>query len=170
MLDRTVVGFALLLVSAIPARAATIILDDACGGTPQVGSTFSFVVPTPVSGTSNVCLTPTVPFVTLHVFFSAPPSASDTTCSSSIFVTCSISQTGGITDVSFRGGPGLQAGVDFHIALQGFTTGQTINGVANVPEPATFFTALPVVLLAINALRRARRQPTPGMPEPGEGR
>jgi hypothetical protein len=97
-----------------------------------------------------------VTFVTLDLSFSPPPFAMDTTCSSTSFLTCTVSQTTDMTVVSFRGGPGLAAGVDFQINLQGFSVGETVNGVANVPEPATLFPA-GLGLVAIIGLRRARR-------------
>ena len=144
-------------MSVAPLRASSIAVDDNCGGTPSVGTSFSFTVPSPVSGISTECLDPTVIFDTLELVFSAPPVAVDTTCSSTIFTDCSVVEEGNQTEVTFEGGSGLPVGVDFRIALGGFTAGQTITGVANVPEPSTFqLTALMFAAAAICVLRRAR--------------
>jgi hypothetical protein len=162
MLARMAVVFALLLISMIPLKAGSIGVDEMCGGTPQVGSGFSFVVPTPVDGTSSLCLTPTVPFRSLTFVFAAPP-AVPVTCGSAVFLSCSVSETGNIDDVSFQGGAGIPAGVDFRIVLQGFATGQTISAQANVPEPDTLLLAA-LAALAISFVERAKLRRTHGKP------
>jgi PEP-CTERM motif-containing protein len=168
MLARMAVLCALLLISMIPLKAGSIGVGEMCGGTPLVGPSFSFVVPEPVGGTSSVCLTPEVPFVSLDFVF-ASSSTAPLTCDSTVFSSCSVSEAGGIADVSFRGGQGIPAGVDFSIVLQGFTAGQTISGLANVPEPDTLLLAA-LALLAISFVERARLRRTHGKPVSGADR
>ena len=160
MMARMAVIFALLLISLIPLKADFIGLDEMCGGTPSVGPSFSFVVPTPVEGTSSLCLTPAVPFASLTFVFVAPPTV-PVTCGSAVFSSCSVNETGNIDDVSFQGGAGIPVGVDFRIVLQGFATGQTINAQANVPEPDTLLLAA-LAALAISFAGRARLRRTRG--------
>ncbi|MBV9268949.1 MAG: hypothetical protein JO061_22455 [Acidobacteriaceae bacterium] len=155
-----VVSFGLMMVSCISVNGAGIGVIRGCGGTPAVGTTFSFEVPAPVGGVSEVCLDPTVPFVSLDLSFPASDAAPPITCDSTIFSTCLISQRGNTDDVMFEGGAGLPAGVDFEISLQGFAAGQSINGAANAPEPGTL-RLLGIMIsgvFAINALRRATRR------------
>ena len=148
----------LVIASVVPLRASAIAVDDSCGGTPLVGISFSFIVSPSAAGASTECLDPTVGFNTLKLIFPAPPTAADTTCSSTIFTDCFITEEGDQTEVIFEGGSGLPVGVDFRISLVGFTAGETITGLANTPEPATFqLTALIFMGTAIIcALRRAR--------------
>jgi hypothetical protein len=134
-------GLALLLILCGSLHAASVTVDDSCTGTPIVGSNFSFLLPAPVSGTSSTCLQASFQFQTLDLYFAAPPFATDINpCSSNLFSVCTISQNAGTTDVHFAAGsdPGVAAGMDFNVKLQGFTTGQQINGVANLPEPGAF--------------------------------
>jgi hypothetical protein len=115
-----------------------------------------------VGGTSSLCLTSTVPFVSLNFVFAVPPTV-PLTCGSALFLSCSVSETADIDDVSFQGGAGIPAGVDFRIVLQGFATGQTISAVANAPEPDTLLPAA-LAALAISFVGRARRRRTHGKP------
>jgi hypothetical protein len=162
MLARMAVILTLLLISMIPLKAGSIGVDEQCGGTPSVGPSFSFVVPTPVGGTSSLCLSSTVPFVSLNFVFAVPPTV-PLTCGSALFLSCSVSETADIDDVSFQGGAGIPAGVDFRIVLQGFATGQTISAVANAPEPDTLLPAA-LAALAISFVERAGRRRTHGKP------
>jgi hypothetical protein len=91
-----------------------------------------------------------------------PPTA-PLTCGSAVFLSCSINETSNIEDVSFQGGAGIPAGVDFRILLQGFATGQTISAVANAPEPDTLLPAA-LAALAISFVGRARLRRTHGRP------
>jgi hypothetical protein len=161
MLARVAVIFALLLISMIPLKAGFIGVDEMCGGTPLVGPSFSFVVPTPVDGTSSLCLTPAVPLASLNFVLAVP--TAPLTCGSAVFLSCSVSETGNIDDVSFQDGAGIPAGVDFRIVLQGFATGQTISAQANVPEPDTLLPAA-LAALAISFVERARLRRTHGKP------
>ena len=156
--------FAFLAITSVaPLSASAIAVDDNCGGTPQVGTSFSFVVSPSAAGASIECLDPTVVFNTLELIFPAPPTAADTTCSSTIFTDCSVAEEGDQTEVIFEGGSGLPVGVDFRISLVGFTVGETIAGLANTPEPSTFqLAALIIVGAAITCvLRRAKPLKTP---------
>jgi hypothetical protein len=144
----------------VPMKAASIGVDESCGGTPPVGLVFDFPVPASAGGISAVCFTPTTGFFALDFDFSAPPAAIDLTCSSTVFATCLTSQTGNTTEVSFLGGPGIPDGVDFRVALAGFTVGQTIDAVADSPEPATLPLCglIAISVLAISVVRRATLQ------------
>jgi hypothetical protein len=140
MLSRSLFVFGLLLRFWIPAHASSAAVMD-CTGTTPVGTSFDFLVapPPPGSDISSQCFaTTTTAFRALDFFFAAPPTASDlTSCASTFFAICSITEAGSITDVHFAQGTnsGIPTATDFDVVLQGFTTGQQINAVANVPEP-----------------------------------
>jgi hypothetical protein len=152
---KALLAFVLALILCGSLHASNVGLDDSCTGTPLVGPTFTFLVPAPVSGTSSECQQASVQFRTLDLFFDAPPAAVDiTSCTSNLFAVCTVSQSGGITDVHFAAGSlqGVAAGMDFNIKLEGFTTGQQINGAANAPEPGVLGLVAFGILAAIFSL------------------
>jgi hypothetical protein len=166
MFSRSLFVFGLLLRFWIPAQAASLEVVMDCPGTPPVGTSFVFLVAPPLPGTDISCqsfVTTTTAFQTLDFFFAAPPAPSDLTfCTSTFLAICSITETGGITDVHFAQGKdsGIPTDTEFAVALQGFTTGQQINALANVPEPDPAWTVgLSLVAAAVvNVWRRARLQ------------
>ena len=156
--------FGLLLLFWIPAHAGSVEVDNSCTGTPPVGASFDFLVASPPLGseTSSQCfITTTIAFQTLDFFFAAPPAPGDlTSCTSTFFSICSITETGGITDVRFVQGTdtGVPTATDFNVKLQGFTPRQQINAVANVPEPDPAWTiGLSLVAAAVVTTWRSVR-------------
>lgn len=168
MLSRSLFVFGLLLRFWIPAHAtaAVAVMDPTgCPATHlPVVTMFHFPVapPTPGSDISSQCfVTTTTAFETLDFFFPAPPTASDiSSCTSTFFAICNITESGGITDVHFALGTdsGIPTDTDFEVALQGFTTGQQIDALANIPEPVPALT-VGLSLIAAAAVRVWRRAP-----------
>jgi hypothetical protein len=175
MLSRSLFVFGLLLRIWIPAQADSVAVMDVGGlepaqctnGITPVGTSFDFFVAAPTDDSSMQCFaTTTTAFQTLDFFFAAPPTPHDiTSCTSTFFSICSITETEGITDVHFD--PGTDSGIPTDtvfdvelLDLQKFTVGQQINAVANVPEPAPAWTiGLSLVAAAVvKVWRRARLQ------------
>jgi len=172
MLSRSLFVFGLLLRFWLPAHAsastAAVMDSTGCAVSPPVLTHFQFPVapptPGPASNISMQCFaTTTTAFQTLDFFFAAPPVPSDfASCTSTFFAICSITEAGGITDVHFAQGTNIGIPTDtvFNVELQGFTTGQLIDAVANAPEPDLAWTVGLSLVAAgvVNVWRRARLQ------------
>jgi hypothetical protein len=163
MLQRLPFLLALFVIVWIPAHAQQMDVDNSCTGSTPVAATFSFLIPAPIGGISSECFsTTTIAFQTLDFLFEAPPGPPLLTCASTFFGVCSINETAGMTDVHYEKGSdsGIPISTDFNVKLQGFTTGEQINAVANTPEPEM---TLPIGFLllsaaAISVWRRVRQQ------------
>ena len=114
-------------------------------------------VPLPIPGSALGCFISTAPIFRLDLTFSAPPDPGGVSCSSTLFAVCNVTETAGITDISFTGPSGIPVSTLFEVKLTGFTPAQTVTGTPNAPEPPTGLTVLLATLaIAISMVWRRR--------------
>jgi hypothetical protein len=148
-------GLIALSMIPLPAEAATVMTmgeGSECGMPPVPFGTLPQIPG--ASGSALGCFISTAPIFRLDLTFSAPPDPGGVSCGGAFFALCSVTETAGITDVSFTGAPGIPGSTLFEVVLTGFTPGKVVTGTANapaapgVPEPATG----PTILLTILAV------------------